>query len=120
MATQEEKYKIVERGVNAQAQINKYLAKAHKAAEDYADVIADAVENGFFASGLTAKRDLSHARTLPGKIAEAALVGAELHILGTQLATDNEVDLGSVTSVGGVDFVKRDNGGITIMSGGDR
>ncbi len=111
---------IVERGVKAQALIDRHLAAAHKAANAYAKVIEDAVRNGFYANGLTAKYDLAHARSLPGKIAEAAKLGAELHLAGTQLAKDNEVDLGTVEKVGGVDFVRRSSDGMTIMSGGDR
>lgn len=120
MTSVEEKQDIVERGVKAQALMDKNLATAHKQATAYAKVIEDAVLAGFFSSGLEAKRMLAEARSLPGKIAECALLAAVLHQSGTQLAIDNEVDLGSVSSVGGVEFVKRETGEMTIMGGGGR
>lgn len=114
-----DKQDIVQRGVEAQALIDKHLAGAYKAAVKYAKVIEDAVAAGFFDSGLEAKRQLAEARTLPGLIANAAQSAAVLHQSGTDLAVANEVDLGTVTTVGGVDFVKRD-GGFTTMGGGGR
>ncbi|MCA0344755.1 MAG: hypothetical protein LCH99_34275 [Proteobacteria bacterium] len=108
---------IVERGVKAQALADKYLASAYKQANAYAKVIEDAVKNGFFTDALEAKRMLAQSRTVAGKVAEAAELLAVLHLSGTQLAIDNEVDLGTVSSVGGVPFVKR-TGGIVVMGGG--
>lgn len=120
MTSVEQKQDIVERGVKAQALIDKHLAAAHKQAASYAKVIEDAVEDGFFTSGLEAKRMLAEARSLPGKIAECAMLAAILHQSGTQLAIDNDVDLGTVQTVGGVDFVKRDDGMMHPMGGGGR
>lgn len=114
-----EKSEIVSRGVKAQAVVDKNLATAHRGAVQYAKVIEDAVKNGMFDSGLEAKRMLAQARSLPGKIAEVAQLAADLHITGTALAVANDVDLGTVTTVGGVEFVKRD-GGMSTMGGGGR
>ncbi|WP_421591287.1 hypothetical protein [Shinella sp. M27] len=110
---------IVERGVKAQALGDKYLAAALKQANAYAKVVEDAVKNGFFTDALEAKRMLAQARTVAGQIAAAAESLAELHQSGTQLAIDNEVDLGSVSTVGGVPFVKR-TGGVVVFGGGGR
>ncbi len=120
MTTQEEKQKIVEKGVKAQALIDRHTAGAYKAALQYAKVIEDAVKNEFFTDPLEAKRMLAEARALPGMIAKAAEKAAELHQSGTKLAIDNDADLGSVTSVGGVDFVRRDDGMVHPMGGGGR
>jgi len=113
------KTEIVTRGVKAQAVIDKNLAGAHRAAVQYAKVIEDAVKGGMFGSGLEAKHMLAQARSLPGKIAEAAALAAELHISGTELAVANDVDLGTVETVGGVTFVRREDG-MSTMSGGGR
>lgn len=110
---------IVQKGVKAQAVIDKNLAGAYRAAGQYAKVIEDAVKAGMFDSGLEAKHMLAQARSLPGKIAEAARLAAELHISGTDLAIANDVDLGTISTVGGVEFVKR-GGGMSTMSGGGR
>ncbi|MCZ7855992.1 hypothetical protein O9X81_05145 [Agrobacterium salinitolerans] len=118
MTTTEKKSEIVANGVDAQALLDRHLAKAYRAGVLYAQVIEEAVKNGFFVNPLEAKRMLAQARSLSGKIAEAAELAAELHLSGTQLAKDNDVDLGSVTSVGGVDFVRRDTGMITPFGGG--
>lgn len=118
MTTTEKKSEIVSNGVDAQALLDKYLAKSYRAGMRYAQVIEEAVKNGFFVNPLEAKRMLAQARSLSGKIAEAAELAAELHLSGTQLAKDNDVDLGSVITVGGVDFVRRDTGMITPFGGG--
>lgn len=110
---------IVERGVKAQALGDKYLASAWKQANAYAKVVEDAVKNGFFTDALEAKRMLAQARTVAGQIAGAAETLAELHQSGTHLAIDNEVDLGSVSTVGGVPFVRRE-GGVVVLGGGGR
>lgn len=119
MTNTEQKQAIVTKGVKAQASIDKSLATAHRAAQQYAKAIEEAVKSGFFSSGLEAKRMLAEARALPGKIAEAAQLAAVLHQSGTMLAVENEVDLGTVTNVGGVEFVKK-SGGFTTMGGGGR
>ena len=95
---------IVQLGVKNQALIDKHLTLAHKAATAYAEkVIAPAIEVGMFGKALEAKLMLAQARSLPGKIAEAAKLGAELHISGTAVAIANGVDdLGSPATVGGV------------------
>lgn len=120
MTANQKKTEIVTRGVTAQALVDKHLAQAFKFASEYAGVIEDAVKAGFFSSGLEAKAMLAEARSLPGQVAECALAAAMLHQSGTQLAIDNEVDLGSVTTVGGVPFTKRDDGGFTTQGGGGR
>lgn len=120
MTTPEIKTAIVERGVKSQALLDKHLASAHKQAKAYEKVIEAGVSNGFFSSGLEAKLHLAKTRMIAGKIAEAAALAAELHIVATQVTTDNGVDLGSVTTVGGVPFVKRDDGMMSPMSGGGR
>lgn len=118
MTTTDKKSEIVANGVEAQALLDRHLAKAYRAGVLYAQVIEDAVRNGFFVNPLEAKRMLAQARSISGKVAEAAELAAELHLSGTQLAKDNNVDLGSVTTVGGVDFVRRDTGMITPFGGG--
>lgn len=108
---------IIQRGVKEHALIDKHLELARKAAHRYAEqVVKPAVEVGMFPKALEAKKMLAHARSLPGKIAEAALHGADLHISGTAVAAANGVDdLGSPATVGGVTL-----GGIHTDGGGGR
>jgi hypothetical protein len=112
MATKED---IVADGVKAQALMDKHLTAAMKAAERYAGAIKDAIEAEMFEKALEAKLILAQARTLPGQIAACAAAAASLHISGTELAKANNVDLGSVTTLGGVDWP-----GMSTMGGGGR
>ena len=61
------------------------------------------------------KQFLAEHRELPGIITHAAAFAARLHNTGTAIAEDNGVDLGSVTSVGGVML-----GGFHAEGGGGR
>ena len=108
---------IVQRGVEAHALIDKHLARAFKAAEKYAGVVENAITAGMFQGrALVAKEMLADARSLPGEIAAAARHAAHLHRSGTDVAIANDVDLGTVTSVGGVELPAS----IGIMGGGGR
>ncbi|MGA1801496.1 hypothetical protein [Rhizobium sp. HT1-10] len=106
---------IVAAGVKEQALIDKHLALAYKAAGRYSKVVENAVIAGMIPKALDAKKMLAESRVLPGKIAEAAVLGAELHISGTAVAVANDVDLGSPVSVGGVKI-----GGFHTEGGGGR
>lgn len=112
MTTKEE---VVSDGVDAQALMDRHLTKAIKAAERYGKAIEGAINTEMFSSALEAKLMLAQARALSGKIAECAAEAARLHISGTALAVANGVDLGSVTTVGGVPFP-----GMSTMGGGGR
>lgn len=113
------KQNITEKGIKAQALMDKHATAGYRAAMQYAKVVEEAIKAEFFSDALEAKRMLAQARTLPGLFAKAAEIAAELHKSGTQLAIENEADLGSVSSVGGVPFAKR-SGGMTTMGGGGR
>lgn len=93
---------IVAAGVKEQALIDKHLTLAYKAAVRYSKVIENAITEGMITQALSAKKMLADARSLPGKVADAASAAAVLHISGTSVAIANDVDLGSPLSVGGV------------------
>ncbi len=105
---------IVEAFVKNHALLDKHLAAAHKVAQKMAKDVEEGIGLGMV-RGLEAKSFLAGHRKLPGVVADAALYGSELHKQGTKIAQDNGVDLGSLTTVGGVTI-----GGVVVMGGGGR
>lgn len=103
---------IVASGVEAQALIDRHLAKTTKAAADLIRVTERGVEEGMV-RGIEAKRVIAAARAGAGKIADAALFFAELHQIQTDICKANGADLGDVTTAGGVAI-----GGVSPMGGG--
>lgn len=99
-------------GVDAQANIDKYLFKALEAAKRNTEVTARGIELGMV-KALKGKVLINKARRIEGLIAEAALAAAELHIEQTKVCADNGADTGSITTVGGVDV-----GGVHTEGGG--
>lgn len=95
--------------------VDKHLAKAYRAALRMAVEVEAGLEIGMVPNGLEAKKFLAAHRSAAGKIAEAALFLAELHVTGTELARANGVDLGKIKSVGGVDLPQPD---FETMDGG--
>lgn len=94
--------KIVAAGVKAQADIDAHLTKAYKAALKLAKVTEDGVAAGMVPKAIAAKLIIAEARALPGLIAKAAAVAAELHAKQTKICQDNGVDTPTPDSVGGV------------------
>lgn len=92
---------VVTAGVEAQAQIDKYLAKAYKHAAILTAVTERGVELGMV-QGIVAKCIIADARSCQGKIGEAALAFSVLHKAQTEACIANGADLGSVTTAGGV------------------
>lgn len=93
---------IAEAGVQAQAGLDHHLTKALEAAAINTSVTCDGVAAGMVNSPLKAKLLIAKARSLEGAIAYAAVLAAELHIDQTKICKDNNVDTGTLASVGGV------------------
>jgi len=106
---------IVSSFVDKHALADRHLALAYRAAIQMAKDTEDGLKIGMVPNGLEAKRFLAAHRSAAGKIAEAALFLAELHVTGTELARANGVDLGKIKSVGGVDLPQPD---FETMDGG--
>lgn len=104
---------IVAAFVKNHALVDKHLAAAYQAALAMAKDTEEGISTGMMSDALDAKDFLATHRELPGLIARSASFAADLHKRGTAIAKANGVDLGSVTTVGGVLF-----GGIVIMGGG--
>lgn len=102
---------IVSAGVEAQALIDKHLAKAHAAAETLIRVTERGVEEGLVI-GIEAKTIIGDARAAAGIIGAAAAAFGRLHRLQTDACIAAEVDLGSVTTAGGITI-----GGVSVMGG---
>lgn len=103
---------VVQAGVETQALIDKHLARAYAAAKKLTAVTERGVELGM-AQGILAKRIIGMARACQGRVGEVADNFAELHELQTQICKDNDVDLGSITTAGGVTI-----GGVHTEGGG--
>lgn len=102
---------IVTAGVTAQASIDKHLALAYKAAEKLTKVTARGIEEGLV-QGIAAKKIIGDARAAQGKIAEVASLFAALHEAQTAACVAAGVDLGSVTTAGGITI-----GGASVLGG---
>ena len=100
----------VNAGVQAQADIDKYLTKAYRAAQRLANITEDGVELGMVTKAIAAKQIIAEARAIPGLIAQVASAAANLHAKQTKICQDAGVDVVPPASVGG----------ITIQGGGDR
>lgn len=92
---------IVSAFVKDHAIVDKHLAAAYKAALRMARSAEEGIKIGMVKQ-FEAKSFLAEHRAAAGEIAAVAAVFADLHIIGTEHAKANGVDLGSMTSVGGV------------------
>lgn len=100
---------VATEGAKAQAEIDKYLTKAFKAARRLEDVSEKGVELGMV-KPIRGKTLIAEARAATGKISSAAHAFAVLHKEQTFCCVENGVDVPAMTSAGG----------ISIMGGGDR
>lgn len=105
---------VAEAGVTAQAQIDKHLTVAHKAAVKNTKVTIAGIQMGMVRA-LRGKKLLAQCRELEGMIAAAARLAAEIHIEQAKVCEEQGVDTGSLATVGGVTV-----GGMTTMGGGGR
>lgn len=96
------------------ALVDKHLAAAYRAAMKMAKETEDGIKAGMVTQ-LEAKLFLAQHRSAAGKIADIAAIFAELHKIGTEHAKANGVDLGRLTTVGGVQLPEPE---FTTMSGG--
>lgn len=101
---------VVAAGVQAQADIDKYLTKAYRAALRLAEVTAKGVEFGMLTKAIAAKQIIAESREVPGLIAHAAAMAAALHAKQTKICQDNGVDVPAPGT----------GGGIVIQGGGGR
>jgi len=92
---------IVSAFVKDHAIVDKHLAAAYKAALRMAKNVDEGIKIGMVTQ-IAAKQFQSKHRAAAGEIASVAAVFADLHVIGTEHAKANGVDLGSMTSVGGV------------------
>ena len=97
-------------GVAAQADIDKHLTKAYRAAQRLASITEDGVELGMVVKAIAAKQIIAEARELPGMIASAASAAANLHAKQTKICQDAGFDIAPPATAGG----------ISILGGGDR
>lgn len=107
-ASSEEMGEIVAKFVTNHKLVDKHLALAYRASLKMAKDAEDGIKGGMIAKGLEAKGFLAKHRELPGLIAHAADFAADLHIAGTDIATANGVDVGTIDNVGGVPFPQPD------------
>lgn len=101
---------IVASFVKNHALADKHLAAAFKAAERMVKDVDEGIRANMVTQ-LEAKLFQAKHRAAPGLIATAATALAELHIEGTAIAKRNKVDVGKLTSVGGVPLVVTKDGG---------
>lgn len=102
---------IVAAGVEAQTQIDKFLAKAYNAARNLTEATEDGVALGMV-QGIAAKDIIGTARSLQGKIGELAADFAKLHRTQTDACIASGADLGNVATAGGVVI-----GGVSVEGG---
>lgn len=102
---------VVNAGVEAQAKIDRYLAKAYAAAERLTAVTEKGVSLGMV-QGIAAKTVIGDARAAAGIIGAAAAAYSRLHQVQTDACVAAGADLGSVTTAGGVTI-----GGVSVMGG---
>lgn len=100
---------IASSGVQAQADIDRHLDKAYKAALRNVEVTEDGVRERMV-RGIKGKQMIAQARKVAGMIAAAAYEAALLHADQTEACVRNGCDTGTLESAGGV----------VINGGGDR
>lgn len=105
---------IVSDFVSNHAIVDKHLAIAFKAAQRMAEDVEAGIKAGL-STQLEAKSFLAAHRAAAGEIAAVAYNFADLHITGTEIAKRNGVDLGRLTSVGGVQLPEPE---VSVMDGG--
>lgn len=105
---------IVASFVANHALVDKHLAAAYRAAMKMAKETEDGIKAGMVTQ-IEAKLFLAQHRAAAGEIANVAALFAELHKSGTAIAKANGVDLGNLTTVGGVALPQPE---FTTMSGG--
>jgi hypothetical protein len=103
---------VVTAGVEAQAQVDKYLAKAYEWAGKLTKVTEAGVKLGM-AQGIAAKGIIAEARQAQGSVATSALLFANLHRKQTDACVAADADLGDVTTAGGIPI-----GGVHTEGGG--
>lgn len=102
---------VVNAGVEAQAKIDKHLARAYAAAEQLIKVTEAGVSLGMV-QGIAAKTIIGDARAAAGIVGAAAAAFARLHQVQTDACIAAGADLGSVTTAGGVTI-----GGVGTLGG---
>jgi hypothetical protein len=100
---------VATEGAKTQAEIDKYLTKAFKAARRLEEVNEKGVELGMV-KPIRGKTLIAEARAATGKIAAAAHAFAVLHKEQTFCCVENGCDVPALGTVGG----------ITTFGGGDR
>ncbi len=105
---------IVSAFVTNHALVDKHLAAAYKAALKMAKDVEEGIKAGM-STQIEAKSFLAQHRAAAGSVAEVAAIFAELHRDGTESAKANGVDLGRLTTVGGVALPEPE---FTTMDGG--
>ena len=103
---------IVSAGVDDHVRLDKHLARAYAVGVHLVQVTERGVEEGMI-QGIAAKQVIADARAALGLVAVAAAAYAKLHQVQTDACVADEVDLGSVTTAGGVVI-----GGVSVMGGG--
>lgn len=103
-------FEVAIEGAKAQADLDRYLTKARKAALRLEEVSERGVELGMVRP-IRGKIMINQARAATGKIADAAFALALLHKDQTMVCAENGCDIPPVKSVGGV---------IVPFGGGDR
>ena len=106
MKTKEE---VALAGAKAQADIDRYLTLARKAALRLEKVNEAGVSLGMV-KPLRGKSIINEGRAATGRIADAAQAFAALHIEQTRVCVENDCDVPPMTSAGG----------ISVMGGGGR
>lgn len=92
---------IVASFVANHALVDKHLAAAYRAALKMAKDTEEGIKVGMV-SQLDAKSFLARHRAAAGDIAAVAATFSDLHVSGVAIAKANNVDLGTLTTVGGV------------------
>jgi hypothetical protein len=103
---------IVDAGVLAQFEIDKFLTKAYEAAGRLVEVTKRGIEEGMV-QGIAAKTIIADARAAQGSIAVVAAQFAVLHQAQTDACVAAGVDMGSISTAGGVTI-----GGVSPLGGG--
>jgi hypothetical protein len=103
---------VVTAGVEAQAQLDKHLAKAYEWAGKLTKITESGIKLGMV-QGIAAKSIIAEARQAQGSVASSALLFSELHRKQTDACIAAGADLGSVTTAGGIPI-----GGVHTEGGG--
>lgn len=103
---------VVTAGIEAQAKVNKHLARVYAAAIDLVKITERGVELGMV-QGIAAKTIVGDARDAAGRVGAVASVFSRLHQAQTDACVAAGADMGSVTDAGGVTI-----GGVSVLGGG--